>query len=59
MAVGAEDNIEVTYEMLWRHFSMYGELEDIKLVPIKAIAFVKYTHRCMSEFAKEAMRCQP
>lgn len=37
---------------------MWGELEDIKLVPIKAVAFIKYSHRCMAEFAKEAMRYQ-
>lgn len=58
MATVGDDPVTVTYERLWRHFNMWGELEDIKLVPIKAVAFIKYSHRCMAEFAKEAMRYQ-
>lgn len=43
------------YEIMWRHFSVWGEIEDINLVPNKGIAFIRYAHRCMAEFAKEAM----
>lgn len=43
------------YEILWRNFSVWGEIEDINLVPNKGIAFIRYSHRCMAEFAKEAM----
>ena len=59
MATMVDDPITVTYEVIWRHFSMWGELEDLKQVPTKCVAFIKYTHRCMAEFAKEAMRDQP
>ena len=35
-----------------------GEVEDIRVVSSKAIAFVRYTWRCNAEFAKEAMAGQ-
>lgn len=59
LAVGAEDQVAATYEILWRHFGSFGELEDIHLVTERCIAFVRYSHRCMAEFAKEAMANQP
>ena len=43
------------YEVLWRHFSVWGEIEDINLVVNKNVAFIRYKHRCFAEFAKEAM----
>ena len=43
------------YDIFWRHFSVFGEIEDINIIVSKGIAFVRYTHRCMAEFAKEAM----
>ena len=49
------DPVEQLNEMLWRHFSLWGRLEDIMLIPGKCIAFVKYYHRCYAEIAKEAM----
>lgn len=56
---GDGDNVSATYEVLWRHFGLLGELEDIHLIPDRCIAFVRYSHRCMAEFAKEAMANQP
>ena len=53
------DEVALTYECLWRQFSVFGELEDIHLIPDRCIAFVRYSHRCMAEFAKEAMANQP
>ena len=47
------------YEILWRHFSVWGEIEDINLLQGKGIAFIRYAHRCMAEFAKESMSNQP
>lgn len=47
------------YEILWRHFSVWGEIEDINLIEGKGMAFIRYSHRCMAEFAKEAMNNQP
>jgi hypothetical protein len=50
-----ESSLSALYESMFRHFSMWALLEDITIVPQKSIAFVKYAHRCMAEFAKEAM----
>jgi len=52
------DPIRAMYEVLWRHFSAWGEIEDINLMPGKGLAFVRYAHRCLAEIAKEAMRNQ-
>lgn len=46
------------YEVLLRHFTVWGEVEDINILPHKGYAFIKYAHRCMAEFAKEAMTNQ-
>lgn len=52
------DPVEQLNEMLWRHFSLWGRVEDIMLIPGKCLAFVKYYHRCYAELAKEAMNNQ-
>ena len=36
---------------------MFGEIEDVKVMVAKGHAFVRFKHRCMAEFAKEAMVC--
>lgn len=46
------------YELLWRHCSAFGILEDIYFLPTDNIAFVRYKHRCMAEFSKEALADQ-
>lgn len=46
------------YEVLLRHFSIWGQVDDINILPHKGYAFIKYFHRCMAEFAKEAMTNQ-
>jgi hypothetical protein len=53
------DEVALTYECLWRHYGVLGQLEDIHLIPERCIAFIRYSHRCMAEFAKEAMANQP
>ena len=53
-----EDPVEQLNEMLWRHFSLWGRVEDITLIPQKCIAFIKFYHRCYAEIAKEAMNNQ-
>ena len=58
MVKGA-DEVTLTYECLWRQFGVFGNLEDIHLIPDRCIAFIRYSHRCMAEFAKEAMANQP
>lgn len=52
------DPIGQMYEILWRHFSIWGMIEDINLLVGKGQAFIKYQHRCMAEFSKEAMNRQ-
>lgn len=46
---------EVVKEQLWRHFGVFGEIEDVRVIVAKGYAFVRFKHRCMAEFAKEAM----
>lgn len=53
------DEVTPTYEALWRHAACLGKLEDIHLVPERCVAFVRYAHRCMAEFAKESLANQP
>jgi len=55
---GGNDPIASMYEILWRHFSPWGDIEDINLHPGKGVAYIKYVHRCMAEFAKFAMQNQ-
>jgi len=43
------------YEMVYRHFSEWGDLEECRVIDKKSIAFVRYTHRIYAEFAREAM----
>lgn len=43
------------YEILFRHFSEWGDIEDIKFYPNLGKAIVRYVHRCMAELSKEAM----
>ena len=50
--------IACAYEVLWRHFSLWGEIEDLFLLPTDNIAYIRYEHRCMAEFAKESMKDQ-
>jgi len=50
-----EEGVKIMYEIIWRHFSIYGEIEDITIKPGKGFAFIRFTHRCFAEFAKECM----
>lgn len=55
---GAPDAVESVQKELESSFRQWGEIEDVRIVPSKAIAFVRYTWRCNAEFAKEAMSGQ-
>lgn len=46
------------FKTLLRHLSEWGEVEQLRLIPNKAIAFVTYKMRSSAEFALEAMHCQ-
>jgi len=54
----AAGSIRDTVKMLYDEFSKWGEIEDIKFIPHKAMANIRYTHRFYAEFAKEAMQDQ-
>ncbi|EDO36726.1 predicted protein [Nematostella vectensis] len=45
-------------EWLWEEFGEWGEIEDIRIIPKKNIAFVRYKSRLNAEFAKVAMADQ-
>ena len=47
-----------TVKLLYDELSKWGEIEDIKFIPQRAMANVRYTHRFYAEFAKEAMQSQ-
>eukprot|EP00281_Chroomonas_sp_CCMP1168_P017300 CAMPEP_0206212286 /NCGR_PEP_ID=MMETSP0047_2-20121206/475_1 /ASSEMBLY_ACC=CAM_ASM_000192 /TAXON_ID=195065 /ORGANISM="Chroomonas mesostigmatica_cf, Strain CCMP1168" /LENGTH=290 /DNA_ID=CAMNT_0053634293 /DNA_START=15 /DNA_END=884 /DNA_ORIENTATION=+ len=49
---------EATHKALLTQFSEWGRVDQLRLIPSKAIAFVTYAHRACAEFALEAMHCQ-
>ncbi|QIW98726.1 hypothetical protein AMS68_004244 [Peltaster fructicola] len=49
------DDIE---EVVARHFQEWGQIDRIRVLPSRGVAFVTYTHLANSEFAKEAMSHQ-
>lgn len=49
------DDIE---EVVARHFQEWGQVERVRVLPSRGVAFVTYTHLANSEFAKEAMAHQ-
>lgn len=49
------DDIE---EIVARHFQEWGQVERIRVLNNRGVAFVKYTNMANSEFAKEAMAHQ-
>ncbi len=47
--------IKEMVRVIYENFSLWGEIEDINYIPAKATCFIRFSHRCFSEFAKEAM----
>jgi RNA recognition motif-containing protein len=45
-------------QVVKRHFGEWGELDSVRVIFDKNIAFVKYKLRAAAEFAKEAMQDQ-
>jgi len=46
---------KVNEEVLLRHFGEFGDIENIRIVHDKSMAFIRYRLRGAAEFAKEAM----
>lgn len=49
------DDIE---EVVARHFAEWGQVERIRVLTGRGVAFVTYSNEANSQFAKEAMSCQ-
>ena len=49
-----KDMVRIIYE----NFSPWGEIENINYIHVKSACYIKYSHRCSAEFAKEAMMRQ-
>ncbi|KAI9439674.1 hypothetical protein H4582DRAFT_2097828 [Lactarius indigo] len=47
-----------TEEVVRRHFKEWGEIEHIRVLQYRSVAFVTYSSEHHAQFAKEAMACQ-
>ncbi|KAI0312101.1 hypothetical protein OF83DRAFT_1166101 [Amylostereum chailletii] len=47
-----------TEEVVRRHFKEWGEIERIRVLQYRSVAFVTYVHELSAQFAKESMACQ-
>ncbi|KAJ3555248.1 hypothetical protein NM688_g2684 [Phlebia brevispora] len=47
-----------TEEVVLRHFKEWGEIEKIRVLQYRSVAFVTYVSELNAQFAKEAMACQ-
>ncbi|KAI0367955.1 hypothetical protein BV20DRAFT_1023333 [Pilatotrama ljubarskyi] len=47
-----------TEEVVRRHFKEWGEIEKIRVLQYRSVAFVTYKSELNAQFAKEAMACQ-
>ena len=53
-----KDQDKEMVKLIYENFEKFGEIEDIQYLPLKAICYIKFSHRCFAEFAKEAMMKQ-
>ncbi|KAI8801730.1 hypothetical protein BJ742DRAFT_835898 [Cladochytrium replicatum] len=53
--VGRVGSYKDTDNAVRRHFSLWGEIENLRVLESKAVAFVRYKDRANAEFAREAM----
>lgn len=56
--IDAANPVKEMVRVIYDNFSPWGEIEDINYIPTKGICFIRYSHRCFAEFAKEAMMDQ-
>ncbi|KAH7913786.1 hypothetical protein BJ138DRAFT_1145259 [Hygrophoropsis aurantiaca] len=47
-----------TEEVVMRHFKEWGDVERIRVLQYRSVAFVTYVSELHAQFAKEAMACQ-
>ena len=53
-----KDQNKEMVKLIYENFEKFGEIEDIQYLPLKASCYIKFSHRCFAEFAKEAMMKQ-
>ena len=53
-----KDQDKEMVKLIYENFEKFGEIEDIQYLPLKASCYIKFSHRCFAEFAKEAMMKQ-
>ncbi|KAJ8508585.1 hypothetical protein ONZ45_g9149 [Pleurotus djamor] len=51
-------NGQETEEVVLRHFREWGDIERIRVLQYRSVAFVTYVSEFHAQFAKEAMACQ-
>ncbi|KDQ53249.1 hypothetical protein JAAARDRAFT_39630 [Jaapia argillacea MUCL 33604] len=47
-----------TEEVVKRHFKEWGDIEKIRVLQYRSVAFVTYVNELSAQFAKESMACQ-
>lgn len=54
---GTRDGMTVKdiVRLVYEHFSLYGEIEDVHFNLGRFCAYIKFEHRSYAEFAREAM----
>ena len=53
--LGLDLDVDRAKALIRKNFEEWGHVEDVKMVPSKSIAFVRFYWRASAEFAKEAM----
>ncbi|KAF8340331.1 uncharacterized protein EI90DRAFT_2966142 [Cantharellus anzutake] len=51
-------NAQDTEEVVRRHFGEWGEIDRVRILQYRSVAFVTYKDELHAQFAKEAMACQ-
>jgi hypothetical protein len=51
-------NGQETEEVVLRHFKEWGDIERVRVLQYRSVAFVTYVSEFSGQFAKEAMACQ-
>mmetsp|Transcript_29806 Transcript_29806/g.95021 ORF Transcript_29806/g.95021 Transcript_29806/m.95021 type:complete len:410 (+) Transcript_29806:71-1300(+) len=54
----SRDTVQQLERLLWEDFGAWGDIQQVHVVPSKALAFVRYAYRAAAEFAKVAMSNQ-
>lgn len=53
-----EDGIQGLEKFLWETFGVWGDVQNVRVIPKKLIGFVTFAYRVQAEFAKVAMADQ-